>query len=135
MNFIIVGGGPTGVELAGAIAELARFGMEKEFRNFDPSIANVILVQAAPRILPTFREALSAIAQKSLEEIGVKVLINSKVEQIDAEGVIVNGQRIYSKSVLWAAGVTASPAAKWLKAEADNAGRVKVADDLSVPGL
>jgi NADH dehydrogenase len=135
LNFIIVGGGPTGVELAGAIAELARFGMEKEFRNFDPSIANVILVQAAPRILPTFREALSAIAQKSLEEIGVKVLINSKVEQIDAEGVIVNGQRIYSKSVLWAAGVTASPAAKWLKAEADNAGRVKVADDLSVPGL
>jgi hypothetical protein len=83
--------------------------------------------------LPTFREALSAIAQKSLEEIGVKVLITSKVEQIDAEGVIVNGQRIYSKSVLWAAGVTASPAAKWLKAEADNAGRVKVADDLSVP--
>jgi NADH dehydrogenase len=135
LNFIIVGGGPTGVELAGAIAELARFGMEKDFRNFDPSSANIILVQAAPRILPTFREALSAIAQKSLEEIGVRVLINSTVEQIDSEGVIVNGQRIYSKSVLWAAGVTASPAAKWLKAEADNAGRVKVADDLSVPGL
>mgnify|MGYP003385467173 CR=1 FL=1 len=135
LNFVIVGGGPTGVELAGAIAELARFGMEKDFRNFDPSMAHIVLVQAAPRILPTFPETLSALAQKSLEAIGAKVLINSRVEQIDVEGVIVNGERIYSKSVLWAAGVTASPAAKWLKAEADQAGRVKVADDLSVPGL
>lgn len=135
LNFVVVGGGPTGVELAGAIAELARFGMEKDFRNFDPSIANILLVQAAPRILPTFPEALSATAQKSLEEIGVKVLINSKVEHIDAEGVVVNGERIYSKSVLWAAGVTASPAAKWLGVEADNAGRVKVANDLTVPSM
>jgi len=135
LNFVVVGGGPTGVELTGSIAELARFGMEKDFRNFDPSIANILLVQAAPRILPTFPESLSVRAQKSLEDIGVKVLIDSKVEQIDAEGVVVNGQRIYSKSVLWAAGVTASPAAKWLKVEADNAGRVKVNNDLSVPNM
>jgi NADH:ubiquinone reductase (H+-translocating) len=135
LNFVIVGGGPTGVELAGAIAELAHFGMEKDFRNFDPSLANILLVQAAPRILPTFPEELSRRAQQSLEQIGVKVLVNSRVQDIDADGVIVNGQRVHSKSVLWAAGVTASPAARWLKAEADNAGRVKVTDTLAVPNL
>lgn len=132
LNFIIVGGGPTGVELAGAIAELTRYGMEKDFRHFDPASSKIILVQAAPRILPTFAEEISASAQRSLEKIGVKVLINSKVEQIDDEGVIVNGERMYSKSVLWAAGVTASPAAKWLGAEADPAGRIKVGEDLSL---
>ena len=132
LNFVIVGGGPTGVELAGAIAELSRFGMEKDFRHFDPASANIILVQAAPRILPTFSEKSSFNAQQSLEKIGVKVLVNSKVEQIDDEGVIVNGERIYSKSVLWAAGVAASPAAKWLAVEADQAGRVKVQGDLSL---
>lgn len=133
LNFVIVGGGPTGVELAGAIAELARFGMEKNFRHFDPASANIILVQAAPRILPTFSETTSTNAQNSLEKMGVKVLINSKVELIDDEGVIVNGERIYSKSVLWAAGVMASPAAKWLGIEADPAGRVVVKEDLSIP--
>ncbi|WP_019217431.1 NAD(P)/FAD-dependent oxidoreductase [Legionella tunisiensis] len=133
LNFVIVGAGPTGVELAGAIAELARFGMEKDFRHFDPASANIILIQGAPRILPTFSEKISAAAQSSLESMGIKVLTNSVVEQIDSEGVIVNGQRIYSKSVLWAAGVIASPAAKWLEVEADPAGRVKVIDDLSVP--
>jgi NADH:ubiquinone reductase (H+-translocating) len=133
LNFVIVGGGPTGVELAGAIVELARFGMEKDFRHFDPGTAKIILVQSAPRLLPAFSEKISAIAQQSLERMGVTVLTNSKVEQIDAEGVMVQGQRIYSKSVLWAAGVTASPAAKWLQVEADPAGRVKVANDFSVP--
>jgi NADH dehydrogenase len=135
LNFVIVGGGPTGVELAGAIAELARFGMEKDFRNFDPAAAKILLVQAAPRILPTFPEILSKRAQQSLEQIGVKVLVNSRVEGIDADGVIINGNRVDSKSVLWAAGVTASPAARWLKAEADNAGRVKVTDTLAVHGV
>jgi NADH dehydrogenase len=135
LNFVVVGAGPTGVELAGAIAELARFGMGKDFRNIDPSAANILLVQAAPRILPTFPEELSRRAQQSLERIGVKVLLNRMVQNVDAEGVIIADERTYSKSVLWAAGVVASPAAKWLKAESDGAGRVKVESDLSVPNL
>jgi NADH dehydrogenase len=135
LNFVIVGGGPTGVELAGAIAELARVGMEKDFRSFDPAAAEVTLVEAGPRLLPTFPEPLSEVARRSLGEIGVKVLLNSRVRLIDAAGVIVNDRRIYSRTVLWAAGVIASPAAKWLNAEADNAGRVKVRADLSVPYL
>ncbi len=135
LTFLIVGGGPTGVELAGAIGELARFGMEKEFRRFDPAAARVILIQAGPCILPTFPEALSEAAKRSLEKLGVEVLANSRVGQIDAEGVMVNGQRIASRTVFWAAGVVASPAARWLQAEADRAGRLKVGPDLSVPGL
>ena len=135
LTFVIVGGGPTGVELAGAIAELARVGMEKDFRHFDPATANVILVQGGPRLLPTFPQTLSEIARRSLEDIGVTVLLNSMVHLIDAEGVLVNDQRIYSRTVLWAAGVAASPAALWLNAEADNAGRVRVQADLSVPHL
>jgi putative oxidoreductase len=135
LTFLIVGGGPTGVELAGAIAELAKFGMEKEFRRFDPATARVILIEAGPRILATFPEALSEAAKRSLEKLGVEVLTNSRVEQIDAEGVRVNGQRIASRTVFWAAGVVASPAARWLQAEADRAGRLKVGPDLSVPGL
>jgi NADH dehydrogenase FAD-containing subunit/uncharacterized membrane protein YphA (DoxX/SURF4 family) len=135
LNFVIVGAGPTGVELAGAMAELARFGMGRDFRNIDPSAANILLVQAQPRILPQFPEELSRRAQRSLERIGVKVLLDSTVQDIDAEGVIVNGERIYSRSVFWAAGVMASPAAKWLKADSDGAGRVKVDNNLSVPEL
>ena len=138
LTFLIVGAGPTGVELAGAIAELARLGMAKEFRSFDPADAQVLLVQSGPRVLPTFAEQLSAISQASLERLGVQVLLNSKVEAIDEAGVRVNGQRIAARTVLWAAGVTASPAAKWLSAggtsNADNAGRLKVGDDLSVAG-
>jgi len=135
LTFLIVGGGPTGVELAGAIAELARFGMEKEFRRFDPASARVILVQSAPRVLPTFNEKLSAVAQLALEKLGVEVMLGSRVEHIDADGVAVSGRRIAARTVLWAAGVMASPAAEWLGAPADNAGRVKVGPDLSVVGL
>jgi putative oxidoreductase len=135
LTFLIVGGGPTGVELAGAIAELARFGMEKEFRRFDPASARVILVQSAPRVLPTFDAKLAAIAQRSLEKLGVEVLVGSRVDHIDAEGVSVSGRRIAARTVLWAAGVMASPAAQWLKADADSAGRTRVGADLSVPGL
>jgi NADH:ubiquinone reductase (H+-translocating) len=98
LNFVIVGAGPTGVELAGAIAELARFGMGKDFRNIDPSAANILLVQAAPRILPTFPEELSRRAQQSLERIGVKVLADSKVQNIDAEGVIIADERTASRA-------------------------------------
>jgi putative oxidoreductase len=135
LTFLIVGGGPTGVELAGAIAELARFGMDKEFRRFDPASARVILVQSAPRILPTFSEKLSAVAQRALEKLGVEVLTGNRVEKIDAAGVLVSGRRIEARTVLWAAGVMASPAAAWLNSGADNAGRVKVQADLSVPGV
>jgi NADH:ubiquinone reductase (H+-translocating) len=135
LNFVVVGAGPTGVELAGAMAELARFGMGRDFRSIDPSLANIILVQAQPRILPQFPEELSRRAQQSLEGIGVKVLVDSMVQEIDADGVVVNGERIYSKSVFWAAGVVASPAAKWLKVDSDPAGRVKVDSNLSVSKL
>jgi NADH dehydrogenase FAD-containing subunit/uncharacterized membrane protein YphA (DoxX/SURF4 family) len=135
MTFAIVGGGPTGVELAGAIAELATHGMAREFRSIDPARARVMLIQSAPRILPTFPEVLSVEARRALEELGVEVLTGSAVEQVDADGVTLSGQRIAARTVFWGAGVVASPAAKWLKSEADRAGRVKVGPDLSVPGL
>jgi NADH dehydrogenase/putative oxidoreductase len=135
LTFLVVGGGPTGVELSGAIAELAKWGMENDFRRFDPAQARVILVQAGPRVLPTFSEDLSETTRKFLERLGVEVLVNSRVERIDGEGALVNGQRISSRTVLWAAGVVASPAAKWLGVKADNAGRVKVGPNLSVPGM
>jgi NADH dehydrogenase FAD-containing subunit len=108
--------------------------MEKEFRRFDPASARVILVQSGPRVLPAFDERLAAIAQRSLERMGVEVLVGSRVDQIDAAGVSVAGNRIDARTVLWAAGVTASPAGKWLDVATDSAGRVKVAADLSVPG-
>jgi len=134
LTFLIVGAGPTGVELAGAIAELARFGMEKEFRQVDPAQARVILVQSGPRILPAFPEALSARAAAALGKLGVEILTDSRVEVIDGNGVLVAGQRIVARNVFWAAGVVASPAARWLAAGHDGSGRVKVAPDLGVPG-
>ncbi|OFA17447.1 quinol oxidase [Acidithiobacillus ferrivorans] len=135
LTFVIVGGGPTGVELAGDIAELVRYGMEKEFHHFDPASARVVLIQSAPRLLPTFPETLSEKAKRSLERLGVEVMLESRVEHIDQEGVRVNGERLPSRTVLWAAGVVASPAARWLNAAADRSGRVKVEADLSVAGL
>jgi NADH dehydrogenase FAD-containing subunit/uncharacterized membrane protein YphA (DoxX/SURF4 family) len=134
LTFLIVGAGPTGVELAGAIAELARYGMEKEFRHVDPARARVILVQSGPRILPVFPEALSARAAAALGKLGVEILTDSRVEAIDANGVLVAGKRIVARNVFWAAGVVASPAARWLAAGHDGSGRVKVAPDLGVPG-
>ncbi|MEI2781083.1 MAG: NAD(P)/FAD-dependent oxidoreductase [Candidatus Competibacter sp.] len=135
LTFVIVGGGPTGVELAGAIAELARHGLAGEFRNIDPAQARVLLVQSAPRLLPAFPESLSEVSAQSLRMLGVEVLTQSRVEKIDADGVWVSGQRIGSRTVFWAAGVMASPAAHWLKGDADAAGRLKVGPDLTVPGL
>lgn len=134
LTFLVVGGGPTGVELAGAIAELARYGMTGEFRRIDPAQARVVLVQAGPRILPTFPEALSVKTAVALANLGVEVLTDSRVERIDTAGVMVNGRRIASRTVLWAAGVIASPAGRWLGAKQDAAGRVEVGADLSVPG-
>jgi len=114
---------------------LSRFGMENEFRRIDPATARVVLVQAAPRILPTFPEDLSERTRLALQQLGVEVLVGSRVESIDSDGVVVSGERIAARTVLWAAGVVASPAAKWLGAAADAAGRVKVGPDLSLPGL
>lgn len=135
LTFLICGAGPTGVEMAGAIAELARNGMAKDFRNFDPASARILLVQAGPRVLPQFSERLSGFARTSLEALGVEVRVDSRVEGIDPDGVVVNGERIPAGTVLWAAGVVASPAAAWLGTEPDRAGRIKVGPDLSVPGL
>jgi putative oxidoreductase len=135
LTFLICGAGPTGVEMAGAIAELAHNGMAKDFRNFDPAFARILLVQAGPRVLPQFDERLSAFARISLEALGVEVHTDSRVELIDGDGVVVNGKRLAAGTVLWAAGVVASPASAWLGAEADRAGRIKVGPDLSVPGL
>jgi len=135
LTFVIVGGGPTGVELAGAIAELARHGLTGEFRNIDPAKARVLLIQSGPRLLPAFSERSSAFSEQSLRALGVEVLTDSRVEQVDADGVMVSGQRIGARTVFWAAGVVASPAARWVKKEADSAGRIKVGPDLSVPGL
>ncbi len=135
LTFVIVGGGPTGVELAGAIAELARHGMEREYRTIDPATAQVILVQSAPRILPTFDPALSGAAERSLRQLGVEIRLDSRVREIDALGVTVGDQRLAAHTVLWAAGVTASPAAQWLGCPGDGAGRVIVGPDLSVEGL
>jgi len=134
LTFLIVGAGPTGVELAGAIAELARYGMEKEFRHVDPARARVILVQSGSRILPAFPVRLSARAATALGRLGVEILTDSRVEAIDADGVLIAGRRIIARNVFWAAGVVASPAARWLDAERDSSGRVKVAPDLGVPG-
>ena len=130
---MIVGGGPTGVELAGALAELAHTGLDREYRVIDPTTARVILVQSAARVLPTFSSLLSAQAERSLHELGVEVLTSAKVTHIDQEGVEVDGERIAARTAFWAAGVAASPAAKWLGQTADRSGRVVVNGDLSVP--
>jgi len=134
LTFVIVGGGPTGVELAGAIAELARHGMAQEFRAIDPARARIILVQAGPRLLPTFPQALSHEAERALRHLGVEVQIDRSVEQVTAEGVTMSGEVVAARTVLWAAGVQASPAASWLGVTPDRAGRVPVGPDLGVAG-
>lgn len=135
LTFVIVGGGPTGVELAGAIAELARHGMQGEFRSVDPARARVVLVQSAARVLPTMPDPLSVSALKSLERLGVEVRLNARVEHVDESGVLISGERLGARTVLWAAGVIASPAGRWIEAGRDNAGRIIVNQDLSVPGV
>ena len=126
LTFVIVGGGPTGVELAGAIAELGRHGLSREFRAIDASMARVILMQSGPRILPTFPESLSRDAAAALTDLGVEVRTGSAVQRIDDDGVVVSDQRVPAGNVFWAAGVMASSAARWLKAAADQAGRVNL---------
>jgi NADH dehydrogenase FAD-containing subunit len=134
LTFVVVGGGPTGVELAGALAELARTGLDQEYRAIDPATTRVILVQSAPRVLPTFSTVLSAHAERSLRELGVEVRTNAKVTHIDQQGVEIDGGRIAARTTFWAAGVAASPAAKWLSQDGDKSGRIFVDDNLAVPG-
>jgi NADH dehydrogenase FAD-containing subunit len=122
------------VELAGAIAELAKASLVHDFRNIDPSNARIILIEAGPRVLPTLSERSSAAARRALERLGVEVRVGEAVTVCDADGVDVGGERIEARTILWAAGVAASLAAKWLDAPADRAGRVVVREDLSVPG-
>jgi NADH dehydrogenase len=134
LTFVIVGGGATGVELAGAIADLAHHTLPDEFRHIDTRKARVLLIEAGPRILPTFTGDLSAYAHAALERLGVEILVGSAVSECSAEGVVYGGRSLAAKVILWGAGVRASPAAAWLGAAADHAGRVKVEPDLSVPG-
>jgi NADH:ubiquinone reductase (H+-translocating) len=134
LTFAIVGGGPTGVELAGAIAELAKTALVADFRKIRPHDARVLLIEAGPRLLPAFPERLSAVAKRALERLGVEVRLGAAVTACDEQGVMVGEERIQAGVVLWAAGVAASPAAKWLAAASDRAGRVKVNPDLSLPG-
>src|SRR5713226_4233029 len=134
LTFVLVGAGPTGVEMAGALAILVRTTLKSDFRRIDPSSARVILVDMAPRVLGTFAESLSVAAQARLERLGVELKLGHAVDHIDENGVVVAGERIASKAVIWTAGVTPSPAGKWLAVETDRAGRVKVQPDFTVPG-
>lgn len=135
LNFAVIGGGPTGVEMAGAIAELARKALARDFHAIDPTEAKIVLIEAGPRVLPSFPEELSAKAQRQLEQLGVEVRTGQPVTQCDPEGVMIGeNDRLDSACVVWGAGVAASPAAQWLGAEADRAGRTIVGPDLSLPG-
>lgn len=135
LTFVIVGGGPTGVELAGALAEIARRSLRSDFRKIDPRTARVILVEGLPRILPHLTESLSARAKVQLEKLGVEVRTDSRVSDITAKGVCLGEEWIEAHSVFWAAGVAASPVAGSLGVELDKAGRVPVTPELRVPGL
>ena len=134
LTFVVIGGGPTGVELAGQFAEIARHTLRGEFRRIDPHSARVVLVEGTNRILGAYPPDLSQKAQLQLERLGVTTWVGRMVTKVDAEGVSLGYERISAKTVVWAAGVAASPLARTLGAPLDRAGRVKVAPDLSVPG-
>ena len=133
-TFVVVGGGPTGVEMAGAIADVARNALPADFRQVDPAEARVVLAEAGPRLLPAFPERLGAYAQHVLSRMGVEVMTGVAVTDVDPRGVTTARGRIDAGGVIWAAGVQASPAARWLMAAHDRAGRVEVAPDLTLPG-
>lgn len=132
LNFVIVGGGPTGVEMAGAIAELSKHALARDFRHVDPRATRIILVEGGKRVLATFPEDLSAKAKASLESLGVEVMLGHPVTVCDDAGVVVNGERIEARTVIWGAGVAASAAAKWVGAQKDRAGRATVGPDLTI---
>jgi len=134
LTFVVVGGGPTGVELAGALSEIGRLTVAKDFRSFDPRTLRVVLIEGIDRVLPVYSKALSEKAKQQLEHLGVEVRTNTRVTKIDATGVFCGDEHIDARTVLWAAGVSASPLAKALGVPLDRAGRVLVAPDLSIPG-
>src|SRR6202167_4454306 len=134
LTFVIVGAGPTGVELAGTIAELAQDTLPPDFRNIDTQKARVVLIEAGPRVLAGFADDLSAYAQRALEDIGVEVVLGQAVTECSADGVVYGGHSLEARTLIWAAGVRASPAAEWLGAASDRAGRLQVLPDLTVPG-
>ncbi len=134
LTFVVVGGGPTGVELAGALAEIARRILRQDFRSIDPASARVLLVEAGPRLLPAFDARLSEKAARALRRLGAEVVTDSPVTSIDATGVSLGARRIPSRNVLWAAGVAASPLARSLGVPLDRAGRVAVTPELTLPG-
>jgi NADH dehydrogenase len=134
LTFVIIGAGPTGVELAGTIAELAQDTLAPDFRNIDTHKTRVVLIEAGPRVLAGFAEELSIYALKSLEKIGVEVVLGQAVTECTADGVVYGDNKLDARTIIWAAGVRASPAAEWLNAPADRAGRLLVRPDLTVPG-
>jgi NADH dehydrogenase len=134
LTFVLVGAGPTGVEMAGALAELAHSTLSRDFRHINPRTAHILLVEAGPRVLSGFPEKLAAFARRSLEGMGVEVLLDTAIEAIDIDGVVARGQRIEAANVIWCAGVEASPLAQRLGIPTGKGGRVRVAPDLSVPG-
>lgn len=134
LTFALVGGGTVGVEMASTLAEMSRVALAHDFRNIDPRQARIVLYEAESRVLPSYPEALSAKAERHLKMLGVDVRTGTRVTLVDAEGVVADGQRVFASTVLWSAGVLASPAGRWLGAVTDKSGRVMVNSDLSIPG-
>ncbi|WP_454616288.1 NAD(P)/FAD-dependent oxidoreductase [Bradyrhizobium cenepequi] len=134
LTFVIVGAGPTGVEMAGTIADLARDTLAPDFRNIDTHKTRVVLIEAGSRVLAGFPDDLSTYAQRSLEKLGVEVMLGAPVTECDADGVVYGGKKLEARTIIWAAGVRASRAAEWLNAPADRAHRLQVNPDLTVPG-
>jgi NADH dehydrogenase len=134
LTFVIIGGGPTGVELAGALAELAKAALARDFRHFDPTTARIVLVEAGPRLLPSFPPRLSEAAARALQRLGVKVRLGVAVTDCDQEGAVLGDERVESRTLIWAAGVAASPAAAWLGMEARRGGRCRSLSGLTLRG-
>ncbi len=134
LTFVIIGAGPTGVELAGTIADMAKDTLPRDFRHIDTRKARVVLIEAGPRVLAGFPDDLSTYAQRSLESLGVEVMLGAPVTDCSADGVVFGGERLEARTIIWAAGVRASRAAEWLNTAADRAGRLQVEPDLTVPG-
>jgi NADH:ubiquinone reductase (H+-translocating) len=134
LTFVLVGAGTVGVEMASTLAEMSRMALAHDFRHIDPGSAQILLYEAAPRVLPTFPEVLSAKAQRHLESLGVKIFTNTRVTNVDSGGIDADGKRVPAGTVLWGAGVLASPAGRWLGAQMDRSGKIVVGSNLSVPG-
>jgi NADH:ubiquinone reductase (H+-translocating) len=132
LTFVLVGAGTVGVEMASTLAEMSRMALAHDFRHIDPRTARILLYEAGPRILPTYPQALSLQAQRHLESLGIEVFTNARVTSVDSEGIVVGGQKVPAGTVLWGAGVVASPAGRWLGAETDKSGKIMVEPDLSV---